>query len=223
MLVLYSEQRWVIPRALVRGRPNPRRLKSAPPAPLYNEQQMDFDFRAIPERLFGPDLTLPGYLIARWLFLRALGAIFFSAFYSLGFQIRGLIGPSGILPAQEYLVQVARVLGRSRFWYAPTVFWWSASDRFLMAVVVIGMVASVLLIINVAPRGTLVVCIVAFLSFIAAAQDFASYQSDGMLLEAGFISLFLAPTGWRPGWGASEPSFAGQPVSSGLADVPNLL
>jgi hypothetical protein len=74
-----------------------------------------------------------------------------------------------------------------------------------MAVVVIGMVASVLLIINVAPRGMLVICIVAFLSFIAAAQDFASYQSDGMLLEAGFISLFLAPTGWRPGWGTSEP------------------
>jgi len=166
---------------------------------------MDFDFRTIPARLFGPDFTPPGYRIARWLFLRALGAIFFSAFYSLAFQIRGLIGPNGILPAQDYLAQVARVLGRSRFWYAPTAFWWSASDRFLMLVVFIGLVASVLLIINVAPRGMLVICIVAYLSFIAAAQDFASYQSDGMLLEAGFISLFLAPTGWRPGWGVSEP------------------
>jgi lipase maturation factor 1 len=166
---------------------------------------MDFDFRAIPRRLFGPDFSPPGYLGARWLFLRALGLIFFSAFYSLVFQIRGLIGPNGILPARDYLVQVARVLGSARFWYAPTVFWWSASDRFLMGVVIAGMVASLLLVLNLRPRGMLVVCLVAFLSFIAAAQDFASYQFDGMLLEAGFISLFLAPSGWRPRWGTSDP------------------
>ena len=46
---------------------------------------MEFDFRAIPGRLFGPDFTPPGYLAARWLFLRALGLIFFSAFYSLAY------------------------------------------------------------------------------------------------------------------------------------------
>jgi hypothetical protein len=166
---------------------------------------MDFDSRAIPGGLFGPDSAPPGYLAARWLFLRALGLIFFSAFYSLVYQIRGLIGPKGILPAQDYLVEVARVLGSARFWYAPTVFWWSASDRFLLGVVVTGMVASLLLVLNVCPRGMLVICLVAFLSFIAAAQDFASYQSDGMLLEAGFICLFLAPPGWRPRWGSSEP------------------
>jgi hypothetical protein len=166
---------------------------------------MDFDFLAIPRRLFGPDVSRPGYLAARWLFLRAIGLIFFSAFYSCACQIRGLIGPNGILPAHEYLVQVARVLGFWRFWYAPTLFWWSSSDRFLMGVCVVGMVASMLLALNIAPRGMLILCLVAFLSFIAAAQDFASYQSDGMLLEAGFISLFLAPPGWRPGWGASRP------------------
>jgi phage terminase large subunit-like protein len=166
---------------------------------------MDFDFRAIPRRLFGPDFVPPGYLGARWLFLRTLGLIFFSAFYSLAFQIRGLIGPNGILPARDYLVQVARVLGSARFWYAPTLYWWSSSDRFLMGVVIAGMAASLLLVMNFWPRGMLVVCLVAFLSFIAAAQDFASYQSDGMLLEACFISLFLAPSGWRPRWGSSDP------------------
>src|SRR6202040_2475092 len=53
------------------------------------------------ERLFGrwcpPGSSL--YLWSRWLFLRALGAIFFSAFYSLAFQIHGVIGTRGILPA----------------------------------------------------------------------------------------------------------------------------
>jgi hypothetical protein len=166
---------------------------------------MDFDFTAIPQRLFGPNFKPPGYLAARWVFLRALGLIFFSAFYSLVFQIRGLIGPRGILPAQEYLVQVAHILGSGRFWYAPTVFWWSASDRSLLAVCIIGMIASLLLVLNICPRGMLVICIVAFLSFIGAAQDFASYQSDGMLLEAGFLSLFFAPPGCRPRWGISNP------------------
>ncbi len=166
---------------------------------------MDIDFKAIPARLFAPDFTPSGYLAARWLFLRALGAIFFSAFYSLAFQIRGLIGPHGLLPAQEYLAQVARVMGSGRFWYAPTVFWWSASDRTLLAVCIIGMIASVFLMLNVFPRDALVVCLIAFLSFIGAAQDFASYQSDGMLLEAGFLSLFFAPPGGRPRWGISDP------------------
>ena len=166
---------------------------------------MDFDFRAIPRRLFGPDFAPPGYLAARWLFLRALGLIFFSAFYSLAYQIRGLIGPNGILPAQDYLIQVARVLGSARFWYAPTVFWWSAGDRFLLGVVVVGMAASLLLVLNLWPRGMLMICLIAFLSFIAAAQDFASYQSDGMLTEAGFISLFLRPRDGGPRWGAPEP------------------
>src|ERR1700687_5794670 len=114
---------------------------------------MEFDFRAIPGRLFGPDFAPPGYLAARWLFLRALGLIFFSAFYSLAYQIRGLIGPNGILPARDYLVQGAGVLGGALFWYPPTVFWWSASDRFLLGVCIVGMVASLLLVLNVCPRG----------------------------------------------------------------------
>lgn len=166
---------------------------------------MEFDFKAIPGRLFGPDFSPPGYLFARWLFLRALGLIFFSAFYSLAFQIRGLIGPNGILPARDYFVQVTRVMGSARFWYAPTLFWWSASDRFLLGVVFAGMAASLLLTLNLWPRAMLAISLIAFLSFIAAAQDFASYQSDGMLLEAGFISLFFAPSGWRPRWGPSDP------------------
>jgi len=166
---------------------------------------VDVEFSAISERLFGPDAGPPGYLAARWAFLRGLGLIFFSAFYSLAFQIRGLIGPRGILPARDYLAEVARILGTSRFWYAPTVFWWSASDRVLLGVCVAGMIAALLLVLNLCPRGALVVCLIAFLSFISAAQDFASYQSDGMLLEAGFISLFFAPMGWRPRWGVSDP------------------
>ena len=167
---------------------------------------MNYDFSALPHRLFGPNTARPGYLAARWLFLRALGLIFFSAFYSLVFQIRGLIGPRGILPAQSYLVEVARVFGTRRLWFAPSVFWWSASDRALIAVCIVGLLAAFLLTLNFFPRAMLFICLIAFISFISTARDFAGYQSDGMLLEAGFISLFFAPAGWRPRFGNSDPA-----------------
>ena len=146
-------------------------------------------------------------LIPRWLFLRALGAIYFSAFYSLNFQIRGLIGPEGILSAESYLHTVAQSLGPwERFWYTPTLLWFSTSSTMLSAICWIGMLASVLLFLNLWPRGMLAICFALFLSFVSAAQDFSGYQSDGMLLEAGFISLFFAPSGLRPGLGVDRPS-----------------
>ncbi|HTV57835.1 MAG TPA: lipase maturation factor family protein [Verrucomicrobiae bacterium] len=145
------------------------------------------------------------HLWARWIFLRALGFIYFSAFYSFYFQIKGLVGPDGILPARDYLQAVEGVFHGSRFWYTPTVFWYlGTSDRALMAVCWIGLAASVLLFLNLWPRGGIFVCFVCFLSFIAVAQDFASYQSDGMLMEAGLLSLFFAPPGLRPGFGSAH-------------------
>jgi hypothetical protein len=146
-------------------------------------------------------------LIPRWVFLRALALIYFSAFFSLVFQIRGLIGPDGILPAGPYLQQVAQSLGHvERLWYAPTLVWLSSGPHMLLALCWVGMIASVVLVLNLWPRAMLVICFVCFLSFVSAAQDFSSYQSDGMLLEAGFISLFFAPPGFRPGLGRLYPA-----------------
>jgi len=144
------------------------------------------------------------YLAARWIFLRALGLIYVSAFLALLFQARGLIGTRGILPAAEYLEQL-RQFGALRFWYAPTLLWLSGSNHMLMALCWLGLLASLLATANLWPRATLAVCFLCFLSFVAAAQDFSGYQSDGMLLEAGFLALFLAPKGLLPGWGAKSP------------------
>jgi len=146
------------------------------------------------------------WLIARWLFLRAIGLIYFSAFYSLLFQITGLIGPRGVLPANEYLQAVARAFPHlTRLWFAPTLLWFGSGDSALLALCCLGMAASLLLTFNLWPRATLLACFVSFLSFVSAAQDFSGYQSDGMLLEAGFLCLFFAPAGFRPGWGRTSP------------------
>jgi lipase maturation factor 1 len=157
--------------------------------------------------LFDAQRGEPERFLPRWLFLRALGAIYFSAFFSLVFQIRGLIGPEGILPAGQYLQAVAQAAGPlERVWYAPSVLWFSSSSAMVSALCWIGMAASVLVVLNLWPRLSLLVCFVCFLSFVSAAQDFSGYQSDGMLLEAGFISLFFAPPGLRPGLGRSHPA-----------------
>ncbi|MGH9688613.1 MAG: lipase maturation factor family protein [Candidatus Acidiferrales bacterium] len=145
------------------------------------------------------------HLWARWIFLRALALIYLSAFYSFFFQIKGLIGPTGILPAGDYLRAVAAQLHSVRYWYAPTLLWLGSGDRALMIVCWAGIIASLLVFLNVWPRLSLAVCFVCFLSFIAAAQDFASYQSDGMLLASGFLSIFLAPPEIRPGLGSANP------------------
>lgn len=143
--------------------------------------------------------------LARWIFLRSVGVIYFSAFFSLVFQIRGLISPQGILPADEYLKSVAQQAGHARYWLVPSVLWISSGSHMLMGICWIGMVAAVLLVFNLWPRGMLVICFVCFLSFVSAAGEFSGYQSDGMLLEAGFLSLFFVPGGFRPGFGEARP------------------
>jgi hypothetical protein len=154
-----------------------------------------FDAEAGPRSRFVP----------RWIFLRALAVFYFSAFFSLLFQIKGLIGPHGVLPAQSFLVAVQGAVGPLRFWYAPTVFWISSGEHAMMAITWVGLIASLAAFCNVWPRFTFFVCLICFLSFVTAAQAFSSYQSDGMLLEAGFLALFFAPRGLWPGWGIASP------------------
>ena len=157
----------------------------------------------------GAEVITPGYLWPRWLFLRALGLIFLSAFYSFAFQIHGLIGEHGILPAGDYLTLLHRELpGVRQFWYAPTLLWFGAGDTALTLIVAAGIVSSLLLVANVFPKLTVGLSTLLFLSCIAALQDFSSYQSDGMLLEAGFLSIFFSPPGLRPRLGATSPPSA---------------
>ena len=167
---------------------------------------MDATHKSVIRRLFSSECGGSDRLIPRWLFLRAFGLIYFSAFYSLFFQICGLIGPQGILPASEYLEAIARSgVAHVRFWYAPSLVWISSGSGMLLALCWIGMIASLVLVLNFWPRAMLVICFVCFLSFVSASRDFSEYQSDGMLLEAGFICLFFAPPGLRPGLAAKHP------------------
>src|SRR5262249_47842756 len=93
-------------------------------------------------------------------------------------------------------------------------FWASSSDAALSVTVGLGILCSLLLVANVLPRAMTAACTVLFLSFIAVLRDFSSYQSDGMLLQAGFVSIFFAPGGLRPGFGAGGPARPRPPAFS---------
>ena len=164
--------------------------------PISGAARWLFDAQASPRDRFVP----------RWIFLRALAAIYFSAFFPLLFQIEGLNGPHGLLPAGRYLLAVRGEFGLLRYWFAPTLFWVSSGSHAMMAVIWIGLLASVAAFLNLWPRLSFFVCLICFMSFVTAAQDFSSYQSDSMLLEAGFIALFFAPSGLRPRWGVDKPT-----------------
>lgn len=162
----------------------------------------------IPERqpfrrllyLFDRDAGPTDRLIPRWIFLRALGLVYFSAFLALHFQILGLVGLGGIQPVGQ-LMAALHPLGQRGFLAAPSLLWWGSSDQALTSLVWVGLLASLLVVVNVMTRPALLVCWLCFLSFVTTAQDFSQYQSDGMLLEAGLLAMFLAPAGVRPGWG----------------------
>jgi hypothetical protein len=145
------------------------------------------------------------FLRARWLWLRALGLIFLSAFAALWFQILGLIGPAGILPARDYLLYARQVAGWKAYWLIPSLLWLDAGRGTLLAIIGIGIAASLALTFGFWPRLSIAIAAICFLSFVSAAQDFSGYQSDGMLLEAALLSMFLAPRGLRPEIGAHDP------------------
>src|SRR5882762_3917075 len=130
-------------------------------------------------------------LLPRWIFLRALGLIYYSAFFSLVFQIRGLIGPHGILPANEYLQALFERFGYASYWYAPTLLWFSSGSRALMVICWAGMIASLLLVLNFWPRGMLAICFACFLSFVSAAQDFSAYSPMECCWKRDSLRCFL--------------------------------
>src|SRR5438874_303891 len=137
-------------------------------------------------------------LLSRWLFLRLLGVIYLIAFVSLWSQIDGLAGHNGILPSMNYLKAVLDQAGQEGYWQAPTFCWLNSSDGFLHFQCAAGVVLSLLLIAGVAPVPDLILLWAIYLSLSTVCGEFLSFQWDILLLETGFLAIFLAPRQWPP-------------------------
>src|ERR1700730_1789806 len=159
---------------------------------------------AITRLLWDNDVRPPTYFVARRWFLRALGLIFLIAFVSLWVQIDGLIGSNGITPVGEFLPGARAQLGDHAWSILPTLCWFNSSDAFLHFLCGGGVVLSLLLIFGIAPALSLLGLVAFYLSLTVAGQTFLSFQWDILLIETGFLAIFLAP--WRLWWTkANEP------------------
>ena len=141
--------------------------------------------------LWGRTLEPERYDLVAWLFLRGLGLVYLAAFISLAAQIRGLVGAQGILPLGEYLNAAHQGWGAEAYWRLPTLFWLNASDAALIAGAWLGVALAGLLTLGILQRIALVGLFALYLSFVYAGQIFMTYQWDMLLVEAGFLAIFL--------------------------------
>jgi lipase maturation factor 1 len=141
----------------------------------------------------------PSYFFSRWFFLKVLALAYLAAFGSLWFQVNGLIGTEGILPAGFFLKAVQAQVGPGAFWDAPSLCWINSGNGFLQFLCGAGVALSVLLFLGFAPVLCLALLWVFYLSLVSVGQDFLSFQWDNLLLEAGLLAVFAAPLQWRMG------------------------
>lgn len=141
--------------------------------------------------LWGIPLEPARYDLVSWLFLRGLGLVYLAAFYSLAGQVLGLVGSEGILPLPEYLGAARAGLGPSAYWQLPTLFWLDASDGALLAGAWAGVALALLVTFGLLVRPALVALWALYLSYIYAGQIFLNFQWDILLVESGFLAIFL--------------------------------
>jgi lipase maturation factor 1 len=140
---------------------------------------------------FGTRIEPARFQITQWIFIRALALIYLAAFASLAGQITGLIGEHGILPLHDFMTAVEKSVGAQKYFVMPTLFWWDSSDRMLLNVCFAGMAVAILLFFGRLEKLCLAVLFVLYLSLSVSGQDFLQFQWDALLLEAGFLALFL--------------------------------
>lgn len=138
------------------------------------------------------------YWLTRALFLRCLGLIYAVAFLILTQQFIPLVGEHGLLPADLFLRQVAQTYGPglSSWSNLPTLMWLDCSDAFMLGLAWLGLGLALLLLGGVANVPLLLSLWALYLSFCHVGQLFYSFGWEILLLETGFLAIFLCPL-WR--------------------------
>lgn len=142
-------------------------------------------------------MTAPGGRTVAWLLVRGLSVVYLMAFASAWVQVEGLYGADGLLPVGETLAGDG---------FVPTVLWLDPTGRGLHLVAAGGVLAGLLCLVGLAPRATLALQWVLYLSIVSIDRHvFFAFQWDFLLLEAGFLGVWVAPWGLRPGRASLEP------------------
>jgi hypothetical protein len=145
-------------------------------------------------------LAAPDYWLARAVFQRTLGVIYLIAFLVAVHQFRPLLGERGLLPAPEFLRAVP-------FRRSPSLFHLRYSDRLLLAVAWCGVVLAAVAVLGLfdgpewsipLTMGLWALLWIFYLSIVNVGQTFYAFGWESLLLEAGFLAIFLGPATATP-------------------------
>ena len=133
----------------------------------------------------------PEYWFARLVLERGLGLVYLVAFANALNQFPALLGEHGLLPVPRYLAQ-------TRFWDAPSLFHLGYTDRRLRLVGWMGVALAAATVLGLVAAGPLWLSVVVwlllwvlYLSIVNVGQRFYSFGWESLLLEAGFLAVFL--------------------------------
>ena len=133
------------------------------------------------------------YSVARFIFQRLLGLIYLVAFLIIVNQFKGLCGDQGLLPVRLFVKRVD-------FWDSPSLFWFKNSDAFIMTMAYLGLALALIATLGVSDLfGTWASMLVwallwlIYLSFTNVGQTFYGFGWEMLLLETGFLAIFLGP------------------------------
>jgi hypothetical protein len=135
--------------------------------------------------------SAPEYWLGRLLLERGAAAVYLIAFIAAAVQFRPLIGEHGMLP-------VPRFLAEQSFWRTPSVFHLRYSDRLFAGVSWFGAVLSAALVAGAADLAPLWAAMlmwltlwVLYLSIVNVGQSWYAFGWESLLLETGFLMIFL--------------------------------
>jgi membrane protein implicated in regulation of membrane protease activity len=142
--------------------------------------------------------SAPDYRLARFAIERGIGLIYLIAFLVALNQWPALLGERGLLPTPAYL-------RRTTFRESPSLFHFGYSDRLLRLVAWAGIALSAAVVVGLPQSGPLWLPMLAwlalwllYLSIVNVGQQFYSFGWESILLEAGFISIFLGSSRVAP-------------------------
>ncbi|HEY3528439.1 MAG TPA: lipase maturation factor family protein [Nocardioides sp.] len=129
--------------------------------------------------------------LARMLFQRSVAAIYLVAFVVAARQYRALLGEHGLTPVRRYL----RSTGFRR---SPSLFHLHHSDRTFLTVAWVGAVVSLATVVGLtdavplaAAMAVWAVLWLLYLSIVNVGQTWYAFGWESLLLEAGFLAVFL--------------------------------
>jgi hypothetical protein len=154
--------------------------------------EMSFDsafFLQFPKDFF---VTTPDVTETWPIFVRSLGLIFFIALFSLSFQLVAFGGKYGLSPLEATFSKVKRDYGHLRFVYWPSLYWIvGTSDAAIRLVPLLGALSGLFLFLfGTHQRLLLFISWISLLS-VDAGPSPSVYPWDCLLLESGFLALFL--------------------------------